>query len=151
MTELTKTELTKEEVFSIVSKHLSGLTYLRKFAQSKDFEWLQDVHDKIGAILQENREDFERAKREAEEKEKKRREVLRMIEEMGFDIESLVNPITASGIKKKKTKKQGTRKPKYQFTHNGEMILWSGNGKKPLALQTLLDEGHTLEEFLIQS
>ncbi|MGK3611195.1 hypothetical protein ACSLN1_25855, partial [Escherichia coli] len=38
--------------------------------------------------------------------------------------------------------KGGVRKAKYRFKdENGEIREWSGNGKRPLALQKLLDEG----------
>ncbi|WP_350305627.1 H-NS histone family protein [Photorhabdus viridis] len=146
------TELTKEQEYEIVSKHLTGLTTLRKFAQTKDFDWLKEVYVKLEVIVDESREYSRLARLEIEEKEQKRLEVLRIIEEIGLDINTINIPITLSGFKPKKlnTGKGKTRKPKYQFNENGEIKYWSGNGKRPLGLQKLLNEGHLLDEFLIK-
>ncbi|NRN30166.1 H-NS family nucleoid-associated regulatory protein [Photorhabdus heterorhabditis] len=146
------TELTKEQEYEIVSKYLTGLTTLRKFAQTKDFDWLEEVYQKLEIIVEESRESSRLARLEIEEKEQKRLEVLRIIAEMGFDIKTINIPITLSGFKPKKsnTGKGKTRKPKYQFNENGEIKYWSGNGKRPLGLQKLLNEGHLLDEFLIK-
>ncbi|HGJ5900116.1 H-NS family nucleoid-associated regulatory protein [Arsenophonus apicola] len=151
MSETAKT-LKREEEYQIISKHLSSITTIRKFALTKDFEWLQEVKDKLEAVIEENREFFEQAKKEAEEKEKKRLDLIKMIEESGFSLDSLLNPVTTGKIKPKKKSSINARKPKYEFLdENGEIQTWSGNGKPPTALQKLLDDGNPLEEFLIKN
>ncbi|WP_243465111.1 hypothetical protein [Photorhabdus temperata] len=65
------TELTKEQEYEIVSKYLTGLTTLRKFAQTKDFDWLEDVYQKLEVIVDESRESSRLARLEIEEKEQK--------------------------------------------------------------------------------
>ncbi|MCZ8812470.1 H-NS family nucleoid-associated regulatory protein [Escherichia albertii] len=146
------TDLTREEEYEIITKHLSSITTLRKFALSKDFEWLDDVKEKLDALLSEAREEYELKKLEAEEREQKRLEALRFIEQLGFDVNSISEPVTVGGLKTKRSKgKSGVRKAKYRFTdENGKIKEWSGNGKRPLALNKLLDEGHSLEEYLIK-
>lgn len=145
------TELTREEEYEIVSKHLASITTLRKFAQTKDFEWLEDVKEKLDALLGEAREEYELKKLEAEELEQKRQRILQQINETGLDLNLLFEPITVSSLTGKKAKtKKGARKPKYRFTdENGNTVEWSGNGRSPSALKKLLDEGHSLDEFLI--
>jgi len=43
------------------------------------------------------------------------------------------------------------RKPKYAWIdEKGDLQKWSGVGRRPLGLQVLLNEGHSLEEFEIK-
>ncbi|EDM3788574.1 H-NS histone family protein [Escherichia coli] len=145
------TELSKDEEYGIVSKHLGSITALRKFAQTKDFEWLEEVKGKLEALISESREEYELKKLEAEELEQKRQQALEYIRSLGLDPESLAEPVTVGGIKtKRKNAKSGARKAKYRFTdEGGNAKEWSGNGKRPSALQKLLDAGHSLDEYLI--
>ncbi|WP_340617387.1 H-NS family nucleoid-associated regulatory protein [Xenorhabdus entomophaga] len=142
-------ELTKDEEYQITSNHLSGLTSLRRFAQTKDFEWLEDVCNKLKGIVEEKREAFELAKLEAEERENKRQKAIKLIEEMGFSIESLSEPVTAETRKIRKSKKN--KAPKYRFTDptTGEIDTWSGIGRMKKGLQSLINDGHSLDQYLI--
>ncbi|MCW7550877.1 H-NS histone family protein [Photorhabdus sp. APURE] len=146
------TGITIEQEYEIVSKHLSRMSTLRRFAQTKDVEWLEDVYKALEVVVQDSKETFRLMSLEAEQKEQKRLDILRMIEEIGLDLKTINIPITLSDFKPKKSKtgKGKTRKPKYQFNENGEIKYWSGNGKKPSGLQKLLNEGHSLNEFLIK-
>ncbi|WP_323838824.1 H-NS histone family protein [Photorhabdus africana] len=146
------TTLTIEQEYGIISNHLSRISTLRRFAQTKDVEWLEDVYKALETVLQDNKETFRLMSLEAEQKEQKRLEILRLIEENGLDLKTINIPVTVSSFKPKKSNagKGKTRKPKYQFNENGEVKYWSGNGKKPSGLQKLLNEGHLLNEFLIQ-
>lgn len=145
------TELSKDEEYGIVSKHLGTLTALRKFAQTKDFEWLEEVKGKLEALITESRKEYELKKLAAEELEQKRKQALEYIRSLGLDPDYLTEPVTVGGIKsQRKNAKSGVRKAKYRFTDElGNAKEWSGNGKSPSALQTLLDAGHSLDEYLI--
>ncbi|MFP3014704.1 MAG: H-NS family nucleoid-associated regulatory protein [Arsenophonus sp.] len=144
--------LKREEEYQIISKHLSSITSIRKFALTKDFDWLQEVKDKLEAVLDENREIFEHTKKEVEKKERQRLDLIKLIEESGFDLGSLLQPITTNKIKKKKKSSMNERKPKYEFLdENNNIQTWSGNGKPPMALQKLLNDGNKLEYFLIKN
>ncbi|WP_242412298.1 H-NS family nucleoid-associated regulatory protein, partial [Salmonella enterica] len=69
---------------------------------------------------------------------------------LGLAPESLLATVTADTVKTRRKAKGGVRKAKYRFKdENGEIREWSGNGKRPLALQKMLDEGHLMEDFLI--
>ncbi|WP_407062056.1 H-NS family histone-like protein [Arsenophonus nasoniae] len=67
------------------------------------------------AVIEENRELFEQAKKEAEEKEKQRLDLIKLIEDSGFSLDSLLNPVTTGKIKTKKKSSINARKPKYEF------------------------------------
>lgn len=145
------TELSRDEEYQITSKHLTGLTALRKFANTKDYEWLETVVGQLSSIVEEKREAFEFAKMEAEEREKERQKAIKLVEEMGFSVESLLEPITVSTKKVKKAKKN--TEPKYRFTDpiTGKVDTWTGVGRMKKGLQSLINNGRSLEEFLITS
>ncbi|WP_254044595.1 H-NS family nucleoid-associated regulatory protein, partial [Salmonella enterica] len=102
-------------------------------------------------LIEERREDAEREAAERQELEAKRQQAIEYIISLGLDPESLLAPVTADTVKTRRKAKGGVRKAKYRFKdENGEIREWSGNGKRPLALQKLLDEGHFMEDFLIE-
>lgn len=106
---------------------------------------------KLNVVVEERREDAEREAAERQELEAKRQQAIEYIISLGLDPESLLAPVTADTVKTRRKAKGGVRKAKYRFKdENGEIREWSGNGKRPLALQKLLDEGHFMEDFLIE-
>lgn len=142
-------DLSKDEERSIISKIMMNVRLLRAYAREVNFEQLLEMQEKLGVIIEERREDAEREAEELIELEKKRLKALEYITELGLDPVSLTEPVLPGTIKRQKSK-SGARKAKYRFTdESGEMKEWSGNGKRPLALQKLLDEGHFLTDFLI--
>ncbi len=108
------------------------------------------MQEKLNVVIEERREDAEREAAERRELEAKRQQAIEYIISLGLDPESLLAPVTADTVKTRRKAKGGVRKAKYRFKdENGEIREWSGNGKRPLALQKLLDEGHFMEDFLI--
>ncbi|EYU13581.1 hypothetical protein [Photorhabdus aegyptia] len=97
------TTLTIEQEYSIISNHLSRISTLRRFAQTKDVEWLEDVYKSLETIVQDNKETFRLMSLEAEQKEQKRLDILRLIKETGFDLETINIPVTISSFKAKKS------------------------------------------------
>nr|WP_244596253.1 H-NS family nucleoid-associated regulatory protein [Escherichia coli] len=72
---------------------------------------------------------------------------------MELDPEVWLVPVSAIAgtMETKRKSKGGVRKAKYIFEdENGDTRTWSGNGKMPLALRKQLNEGCTLETFLIE-
>ena len=62
-----------------------------------------------------------------------------MLDEVGLSVDDL-KP------QKKTRKSPGTVAPKYK---SPDGTLYSGRGRKPVVFQKLLDEGHSMEEYLI--
>ncbi|HIC3352953.1 TPA: H-NS family nucleoid-associated regulatory protein [Salmonella enterica] len=138
-------ELTKEDEYGIISRTMMNIRSLRVFAREVDFEQLLEMQEKLNVVVEERREEAERQELEA-----KRQQAIEYIISLGLDPESLLAPVTADTVKTRRKAKGGVRKAKYRFKdENGEIREWSGNGKRPLALQKLLDEGHFMEDFLI--
>lgn len=145
------TEFSKDEEHGIISRTMMNIRSLRVFAREVTFEQLLEMQEKLNAVIEERREDAEREAAELAELEQKRLKALEYITSLGLDPVSLMEPVTSGLARSKRPQsKGGVRKAKYRFTdENGETKEWSGNGKRPLALQKLLDEGHFLEDFLI--
>lgn len=143
-------ELTKEDEYGIISRTMMNIRSLRVFAREVDFEQLLEMQEKLNVVVEERREDAEREAAERQELEAKRQQAIEYIISLGLDPESLLAPVTADTVRTRRKAKGGVRKAKYRFKdENGEIREWSGNGKRPLALQKLLDEGHFMEDFLI--
>ncbi|PHM25057.1 H-NS family nucleoid-associated regulatory protein [Xenorhabdus budapestensis] len=147
-------ELTREEEYKIVSTHLTGMTNLRRFTNSKDFEWLEELNNKLAALIDERREEEELRKRELQEIEEKRLKALDYLKDLGLD----PNTITISVFEQGNTGKRKTKKnkksdlpPKYAFINpeTQKEETWVGVGRIKKGLQQLLDEGHSIDEFLI--
>lgn len=132
----------------VVRRVLSNIRSVRVLVREVDFELLLEMHEKLGIAIEERREDAQREAAEREEREKKRQELLQLIQQEGFDPLELLSG--SSDSSKKKVKKVGvSRKPKYQYTEGGEVKYWAGVGRKPKAIQEALEQGNTLESFLI--
>ena len=143
--------MSSEEHYDYVRKILSNHRSIRAFVRECNFEWLEEVSQKLIAAIDERRADYEAEKMQLVEREKQRQELLNLIHESGFDIESLAMPVDAMHPKVKGKKKPSgiPRKPKYQYTENGEIKTWNGVGRKPKFLTEALDAGRSLDEFLI--
>jgi len=141
-------EISKSEENEIIAKALSSITALRKATSDFDYNDIEQVIGKLQAIAEEKREAYEAEKREAEKQEALRQSVIEHAKQIGFDLSLLAD--VASTEKTKKNKKAAAA-PKYRFPNEkGEDQEWAGRGRTPLPLAKLLDEGFSLDDFLIE-
>lgn len=134
---------------SELTKTLLNIRSLRAFARELTFEQLEEALEKLTLVVEERRSAAEEEKAANEEREAKLAEYAQMIAKDGIDLQELISAL--SGEAKTKTRKKREPRPaKYKYTDtNGEEKTWTGQGRTPSAIQTLLDAGHSLEEFLI--
>lgn len=146
------TELTREDEYNIIIKHMGSITSLRKFASQQNYDLLEAIRDKLTAVLDERREEEELRKLELQELEEKRLKALAYLEEIGLSPDELkVSVFENEPKRKKKNKTDATRSPKYAHTdEHGKTHYWTGIGRTSNHFKKLLDEGHSLEEFLIE-
>lgn len=146
------TELTREDEYNIIIKHMGSITSLRKFASQQNYDLLESIRDKLTAVLDERREEEELRKLELQELEEKRLKALAYLEEIGLSPEELKVSVFENEPKRKKKKKGNTTRPaKYAHTdEKGKTHYWTGIGRTSNYFKELLDKGHTLEEFLIE-
>lgn len=79
--------------------------------------------------------------RDAEEKAAAKRQILEIAKASGLSLEDILGK-SAGGA---------TRKPvaaKYQHPSDPS-LTWTGRGRKPMWVQTMLDEGHSLDSMAI--
>lgn len=137
------------EEYEAIKRILSNIRSLRVFARECDFEWLEEVAEKFRVVVEERREDHNQELKQLEEQESKKQEAIAMLAKMGFTLDDLVQSGTQPAAKVRKTKSQ--REPKYIYTdESGEEKTWAGVGRTPKAIQTALNNGQQLEEFLIK-
>ncbi|HAB2327620.1 TPA_asm: H-NS histone family protein [Salmonella enterica subsp. diarizonae] len=136
-------ELTKEDEYGIISRTMMNIRSLRVFAREIDFEQLLEMQEKLNVVIEERREDAERA-----ERERKRQELLQLIAGEGFSPEELLGLSEEAPKSRKKTLPKAP--PKYQFEENGETKYWSGRGRAPKPIDEALKTGRSLEDFLIE-
>lgn len=146
------TELTREDEYNIILKHLGSITSLRKFANQQNFDLLEEISNKFIAIITERREEEELRQMKLQELEEKRLKALEYLESIGLSPDELkVSVFENAPKRKKKSKGTTTRKNKYAHTdENGKTHYWTGIGRVSNYFKKLVDEGHDLEEFLIE-
>lgn len=146
------TELTREDEYNIILKHLGSITSLRKFADQQNFDLLEEISNKFSAILAERREEEELRQLELQELEDKRLKALEYLESIGLSPDELKVSVFENAPKRKKKSKGDTTRPaKYAHTdEKGKTHYWTGIGRTSNYFKKLLDEGHELEEFLIE-
>lgn len=143
------TELSKDEEYGIISKTMQNIRSLRVYAREVSFEQLLEMQEKLNVVIEERREDAEREAAERIERERKRQELLALIQAEGFDLSELATG--ESSESSTRVKKQGKKAPpKYQYTEDGETRQWSGRGRQPKPIADALASGKSLDDFLIE-
>lgn len=137
--------ISKKQEHELMKRYLSNANALKGFLKTQDLAWVNSIYMKLGELIVELTQEYEIELLEAQEREKKRLELIAMIKAEGWNVADLINKATP-----KKNSSQAKKEDKYRFPdENGNEKGWSGIGKKPNALKALLDNGHQLDDFLI--
>lgn len=128
---------------------LSNIRSLRVLAREVDSAWLEEVRDKLDMVIQEKKDEEELAQLEIREREEKIAKLKAYIaNELNESPESLLGELT--GQPKKETK-ANTIKPKYRYTdEKGVTRTWTGRGKKPKFFADKIEQGESLDQYLIE-
>ena len=129
---------------SDIIKALLNARSLKAAAKELTLEQLEESLAKLNKIVEDRRADEEAYRAANEEKLRKLEEYKEMLKADGIDpAELLGSPVV-------ETKKREPRPAKYQYVDDeGETQKWTGQGRKPKAIQRALDQGKSLEDFLI--
>ncbi|EXU76051.1 MULTISPECIES: H-NS family nucleoid-associated regulatory protein [Erwinia] len=128
-------------------KVLNNIRTLRAQAREVSLSELEDMLEKLEAIVKERREAEAAIASEIKEKEEKLAKYRQMLLDDGIDLSELTSAETTSG---KSRAKRAPRPAKYQYTdENGEKKSWTGQGRTPAVIKQALDEGKQLDDFLI--
>jgi len=132
-----------------MSEFIRILTHSRRLKSNlKDvgIEQLEEIKDKLTAIIEARLQEAEQAKQEAAEKEEKIRKIKEMMAADGIAPEDLqANSLEGGG-------KRAPRKAKYEiYNESGQRITWTGQGRMPNLLKERVESGEPLDTFLIDS
>ncbi len=121
---------------------------LRAATRELPLEQLDDAFQKLQAIVIERRESEEAERQNQAERIQKIEEYKALLKADGIDISDLVAGVTASSAEKKS--KREPRPAKYQYTDaEGNVQTWTGQGRQPVPIRTAIEQGKTLNDFLI--
>ncbi len=119
---------------------------LRAASRELSLEQLEEGLEKLGAIVEERREAESEERKANEARLRKINEYMQMLRNDGIDPAELV----PGGVEIEKAGKRAPRPAKYRFLdENGEERTWTGQGRQPVAIRKALEEGKTLDDFLI--
>ena len=128
---------------------LNNYRFLRAEARNFSLETLTDILDKFTAVVEERREEQASKGMQDAEHAKRVDKIREMMLSEGIDISELVQQ-TPPAKPSKQTREK--RPAKYEYTDSsGITHTWTGQGRTPTVIQKALDQGDTLDEFLIKS
>ena len=129
-------------------KKMMNIRSFRVIAREFSLDDLKTIEKHLLAIISEREEEYEKEEADRRERERALKNIARQIDEMGMDVEAVVSALEKQLPKKRK--KIAPRPPKYQYTdYDGSYKTWTGQGKTPLVIQTAIEEGGSLDDFLI--
>lgn len=133
-----------------MSKNLSSLNNIRTIraeARNMDLDLLEELRQKLETVVNERREEESAREAEAREKAEKLAFYQELLLEEGINPAELVNSASASTTG---TKKRAKRPAKYHYRdENGQVRYWTGQGRTPSAIKTAIENGQSLDDFLI--
>ena len=128
-------------------KTILNIRSLRAAARDLTMEQLEEALSKLTAVVEERRESEAEERAKAQEKERKLKEYAEMLAADGIDINELAGVVEPA---KKTTAPRSKRPAKYAYTDdNGEYKTWTGQGRQPAVIKKAIENGGTLEQFLI--
>lgn len=128
---------------------LNNIRTLRVQARETDLATLEEMVEKLSVIIEERREEENAARREQEKHQAKLEAFRQRMLEDGIDPAELLS-LTSPSAKATTKSRRAPRPAKYKYTdENGNEQTWTGQGRTPKAIVAALEEGKTLEDFLI--
>ncbi|PWC18275.1 DNA-binding protein [Brenneria roseae subsp. roseae] len=127
-------------------KILNNIRTLRAQARETDLATLEEMLEKLAAIVEDRREEEAKVQKEQAERQAKLEAFRAKLLEDGIDPAELLEGISPKSAKSKRE----PRPAKYKYIdENGDEKTWTGQGRTPKAITAALDNGKTLEDFEI--
>ncbi|ELY4112157.1 H-NS histone family protein [Cronobacter turicensis] len=136
---------------SDVFKAFNNIRNLRANARTVPLETLEELLEKLAAIVSERRDEDISRKAQQSERNTRLDELRRMMAEDGIDPSELLR--VADNNRSGQRPSQKTRPPrpaKYEYKNEkGDTVTWTGQGRMPHAISAQIATGKTLTDFLI--
>ncbi|EHW5331736.1 H-NS family nucleoid-associated regulatory protein [Vibrio cholerae] len=135
--------------FESIKNRLTNKRSFNAFIKTVDLVWLKDFQERIKTAINELEQEAETKKLEELERQERLNELMKLIQDEGFDIADIL--AAKSGVETQ-PKTRSKAEPKYQYTgENGEPKTWTGRGRMPLEIAQQIEKGgKVLDDFLIQ-
>ncbi|MGS0635479.1 H-NS family histone-like protein [Citrobacter sp. VF227] len=129
-------------------KALNNIRTLRVQTRETDLTTLEEMLQKLTAIVEDRREEANAVRKEQEERQAKLEAFRQKLLEDGIDPTELLATVGSSQLKVKSTRAPRPAKYKY-IDENGNEQTWTGQGRTPKTIAKSLEAGKTLEDFAI--
>jgi DNA-binding protein H-NS len=131
-------------------KILLNLRSLRAYSRELTLEQLNEAHSKLLLVVEERREEEAKLREQEQAKEAKLAAIARQIKDQGIDINEVISALSSASSSTKQKSKRTPRPAKYKYTDaSGKEQFWTGQGRTPSIIQKSLDNGKSLDDFLI--
>lgn len=137
-------------LMSELLKTLNNVRTLRAQARECSLETLEEIHEKLSAIVEDRCKEAEEEREKSEERAHKKLEYLKMLAADGIEPAELLQGTASS--KDTNKKQRVPRPPKYKYTDEktGESKTWTGQGRTPAGIKEGLEQGKSLEDYQIK-
>ena len=130
-------------------KVLLNIRSLRAAVRDLPFEQLEEIKEKFDTVVQEQLKAAEAEQAAKLEYEKKLAEFRELMITEGISAEDLVSGVTVGAASAASRTKRAPRPAKYAYLVDGEERTWTGQGRMPAQIATAVENGKSLEDFLI--
>ncbi|HDS7829136.1 TPA: H-NS histone family protein [Klebsiella variicola] len=129
-------------------KALNNIRTLRAHARETDLATLEEMLEKLSAIIEDRREEESAVRKEQEERQAKLEAFRQKLLEDAIDPAELLATVGSSQPKAKSSRAPRPAKYKY-IDENGNEQTWTGQGRTPKAIAAAIEAGKTLEDFAL--
>ncbi|MNP27657.1 DNA-binding protein StpA [compost metagenome] len=130
-------------------KTLNNIRTLRAQAREIDLTTLEEMLEKLTAIVADRREEEATSTKEQQEKQAKIEAFRQKLLEEGIDPAELLSSLSTSASTKVKSAR-APRPAKYKYVDvDGSKKTWTGQGRTPKAIAEAIANGRSLGEFEI--
>ncbi|AST69266.1 DNA-binding protein [Kosakonia cowanii] len=127
-------------------KALNNIRTLRAQARETDLATLEEILEKLTAIVEDKRQEETIAKQQNAERQGKIEALRAQLLEDGIDPAELLGNVKPS----RPTAVRAARPAKYKYIdENGDDKTWTGQGRTPKVIAAALKSGKVLEDFAI--
>ena len=127
-------------------KTLNNIRTLRAQARETDLATLEEILEKLTAIVEDKRQEETIAKQQNAERQGKIEALRAQLLEDGIDPSELLGNVKSS----RPAALRAPRPAKYKYIdENGDVKTWTGQGRTPKVIAAALESGKVLEDFAI--
>ncbi|ASX25799.1 H-NS family nucleoid-associated regulatory protein [Candidatus Williamhamiltonella defendens] len=131
-------------------KILNNIRTLRAQARECSLETLEEMLEKLTAVVNERKQEENKAKKKEEEYKRKIEKMKALFIEEGIDLHEFLQ--TSASDKVTAKTKRAIRPAKYQYIdEKGEKKTWTGQGRTPALIKKAIEEKKkSLKDFLLK-